>query len=111
MEWTTEHEHRVELSARNTEPAAQAGSQWTVQGLQNLVLLADGGGGAGGSGGQCLLMSRTDEVSSDLIDRTQRAPRRHTQLQAHSAAQETAVRGYAIAADRRGDPYVRREAG
>jgi signal transduction histidine kinase len=95
------------VPARSTEPAARAGSQWTVQGLQNLVLLLMGAVVLVGAVAGALLMNRTDEVSSDLIDRIQPARSSAYQLQAALRDQETAVRGYAIAADRQFlEPYV-----
>jgi hypothetical protein len=45
-------------------------------------------------------MNRTDEVSSELVDDIQPARAAAYQLQAALRDQETALRGYAIAADR-----------
>ena len=76
------------------------GRRLTVQGWQNLVLGVMGvlvliGGIAG-----AVLMDRTDDVSGELIDDIQPARVAAYQLQASLRDQETAVRGYAIAADR-----------
>lgn len=72
----------------------------TVRGWQNLVLSAMGvvvlaGAIAGG-----VLLQRTDEVSGELVDNIQPARVAAYQLQAALRDQETALRGYAIAADR-----------
>jgi signal transduction histidine kinase len=78
----------------------------TVQGWQNLVLSVIGilvlaGAIAGG-----VLLSRTDGVSTELVDNIQPARVAAYQLQAALRDQETALRGYAIAADRQFlDPY------
>jgi signal transduction histidine kinase len=78
----------------------------TVQGWQNLLLSVMGvvvlaGAVAGG-----VLLYRTDEVSSELVDDIQPARVAAYQLQAALRDQETALRGYAIAADRQFlEPY------
>ena len=78
----------------------------TVQGWQNLVLSVMGvlvltGAVAGG-----ILLNRTDKVSSELVDNIQPARVAAYQLQAALRDQETALRGYAIAADPQFlDPY------
>jgi len=78
----------------------------TVQGWQNLVLSVMGvlvltGAVAGG-----ILLNRTDEVSSELVDNIQPARVAAYQLQAALRDQETALRGYTIAADPQFlDPY------
>ena len=82
------------------------GRRLTVQGWQNLVLSAMGlvvlaGLVAGG-----LLMNRTDRMARELIDDIQPARVAAYQLQAALRDQETAVRGYVIAADKQFlDPY------
>ncbi|WP_101951211.1 CHASE3 domain-containing protein [Mycobacterium sp. 3519A] len=78
----------------------------TVQGWQNLLLSVMGvvvlaGAVAGG-----VLLYRTDRVSSELVDSIQPARVAAYQLQAALRDQETALRGYAIAADRQFlEPY------
>ena len=82
------------------------GRRLTVQGWQNLVLSAMGlvvlaGLVAGG-----LLMNRTDRMARELIDDIQPARVAAYQLQVALRDQETAVRGYVIAADKQFlDPY------
>lgn len=71
----------------------------TVQGWQNLVLSVMGVVVLSGAVGGALLMSRTDQVSGELIDHIQPARVAAYELQAALRDQETAVRGYAIAAD------------
>ena len=78
---------------------AGRGRQLTVQGWQNLVLSVMGvlvlaGAVAGG-----VLLNRTDKVSSELVENIQPARVAAYQLQAALRDQETALRGYAIAAD------------
>ncbi|MBI3227922.1 MAG: CHASE3 domain-containing protein [Mycolicibacterium cosmeticum] len=78
----------------------------TVQGWQNLVLSVMGVVVLSGAVGGAVLMSRTDQVSAELIDHIQPARVAAYELQAALRDQETAVRGYAIAADRQFlDPY------
>jgi signal transduction histidine kinase len=78
----------------------------TVQGWQNLVLsvmvvLVLAGAVAGG-----ILTNRTDHVSDELINNIQPSRVAAYQLQAALRDQETALRGYAIAADRQFlEPY------
>lgn len=72
----------------------------TVQGWQNLVLSAMGVVVLSGAVGGALLMNQTDTVSSELIEHLQPARVAAYRLQAGLRDQETAVRGYAIAADR-----------
>jgi signal transduction histidine kinase len=72
----------------------------TVQGWQILVLSVMGALVLTGAGVGAVLMNRTDDVSRDLIDDIQPARVAAYQLQAALRDQETAVRGYAIAADR-----------
>ncbi len=89
-------------------PAAgrKTGRRLTVQGWQNLVLSAMGvvvltGLVAGG-----VLMTRTDKLSRELIDNIQPARVQAYALQAALRDQETAVRGYAITADKQFlEPY------
>ena len=82
------------------------GRRLTVQGWQNLVLGVMGvlvlvAGIAG-----VTLVNRTDDVSRELIDDIQPARVAAYQLQASLRDQETAERGYAIAADRQFlEPY------
>ena len=94
-------------AAAGTSPATRkAGRRLTVQGWQNLVLSAMGvvvlvGLVAGG-----LLMTRTDQLSRQLIDNIQPARVEAYALQAALRDQETAVRGYFITADRQFlEPY------
>ncbi len=83
----------------------------TVQGWQILVLAVMGALVLTGAGVGAVLMNRTDDVSRDLIDDIQPARVAAYQLQAALRDQETAVRGYAIAADRQFlDPVLRRTA-
>jgi signal transduction histidine kinase len=72
----------------------------TVQGWQNLVLSVMGLVVLSGAVGGAVLMSRTDQVAGELIDHIQPARVAAYELQAALRDQETAVRGYAIAADR-----------
>ncbi|MDT5249885.1 MAG: hypothetical protein QOJ28_2519 [Mycobacterium sp.] len=78
----------------------------TVQGWQNLVLVAMGvvvlaGAIAGG-----LLVNRTDDVSRELIDDIQPARVGAYRLQSALSDQETATRGYALTGNRQFlDPY------
>ncbi len=87
-----------------TEPSPNR--RLTVQGWQNLVLIAMGvvvlaGAIAGG-----LLVNRTDDVSHELIDVIQPARVGAYRLQAALSDQETATRGYALTGNREFlDPY------
>jgi signal transduction histidine kinase len=72
----------------------------TVQGWQILVLSVMGVVVLTGAVVIAILMDRTDDVSRELIDDIQPARVAAYQLQAALRDQETAVRGYAIAADR-----------
>ena len=59
-----------------------------------------------------VLMNRTDKVSSELVDDIQPARVAAYQLQAALRDQETALRGYAIAADRQFlEPYFEGQRG
>jgi signal transduction histidine kinase len=85
---------------------SQRGIQFTVQGWQNLVLAIMGILVFAGAVAGTLLLNRTDEVSRELIDDIQPSRVAAYQLQAALGDQETATRGYAIAADRQFlDPY------
>jgi signal transduction histidine kinase len=89
-----------------TIPTKGRGSSLTVQGWQTLVLSIMGvlvlAGGVAGA----LLLNRTDHVSRELIDEVQPARSAAYRLQAALRDQETAIRGYAISADRQFlDPY------
>jgi signal transduction histidine kinase len=77
----------------------QPGRQLTVQGWQNLVLSVMGLLVLAGTIAGAVLMSRTDKVSSDLVENIQPARVAAYRLQAALRDQETALRGYAIAAD------------
>ena len=72
----------------------------TVQGWQYLVLSVMGVLVLAGAVACAVLLNRTDEVSSELVDDIQPARVAAYQLQAALRDQETALRGYAIAADR-----------
>lgn len=72
----------------------------TVQGWLNLALSIMGAVVLSGAVAGGLLMNRTDAMTSELIDDIQPARVAAYQLQAALRDQETAVRGYAIAADR-----------
>lgn len=87
-------------------PAPRRVSWLTVQGWQTLVLSIMGvlvlGAGIAGA----LLLHRYDEVSRELIDEVQPSRSAAYRLQAALRDQETAIRGYAISADRQFlDPY------
>ncbi|BDY27500.1 sensor histidine kinase [Mycolicibacterium mageritense] len=71
----------------------------TVQGWLNLVLAAMGLIVVAGAVAGAVVLNRTDSVSADLTDHIQPARVAAYQLQAALRDQETAVRGYAIAAD------------
>jgi signal transduction histidine kinase len=80
--------------------------QPTVQGWQNLVLSSMGIVVMAGAISGVLLLNRTDAVARELNYDIQPARVAAYQLQAALRDQETAVRGYAIAADRQFlDPY------
>ncbi|TFV59348.1 HAMP domain-containing protein [Mycobacterium sp. PS03-16] len=82
-----------------TAPNRSRGRQLTVQGWQNVVLATMGVLVLAGSVAGAMLMTRTDSVSRELIDHIQPARVAAYQLQGALRDQETAVRGYAIAAD------------
>jgi signal transduction histidine kinase len=80
---------------------AKPGWRWqpTVQGWQNLVLSIMGVVVLAGAIAGAVLVNRTDKVSHELTDDIQPARVAAYQLQAALRDQDTAVRGYAIAAD------------
>ena len=83
-----------------------SGRRLTVQGWQNLALSAMGLVVLAGVVAGALLMIRTDRMSRELIDDIQPARVAAYRLQAALRDQETAVRGYVIAADKQFlDPY------
>jgi signal transduction histidine kinase len=71
----------------------------TVQGWQNLVLSIMGAIVLAGAVAGAVLLSRTDELSRELSDDIQPARVAAYQLQGALRDQETAVRGYVIAAN------------
>ncbi|MDT5338838.1 MAG: hypothetical protein QOD90_4343 [Mycobacterium sp.] len=88
------------------ETPARRTSALTVQGWQTLVLSIMGvlvlGAGVAGA----VLLQRYDQVSHELIDEVQPSRSAAYRLQAALRDQETAIRGYAISADRQFlDPY------
>jgi signal transduction histidine kinase len=86
--------------------APRSGRGLTVQGWLNLVLSVMGVFVLTGAVVCGILLNRTDEMSSELVDKIQPARVAAYQLQAALRDQETALRGYAIAADKQFlDPY------
>ncbi|MFG1933361.1 ATP-binding protein [Mycobacterium sp. NPDC048908] len=86
--------------------APEGARRLTVQGWQNLVLSVMGAVVLAGAIAGGILLHRTDDVSAELVDNIQPARVAAYQLQAALRDQETALRGYAIAADRQFlDPY------
>jgi CHASE3 domain sensor protein len=82
------------------------GRQLTVQGWQNVLLSAMGVVLTAGLVGGALLIQRTDQLARELIDNIQPARVGAYALQAAVRDQETAVRGYVIAADKQFlEPY------
>lgn len=78
----------------------------TVQGWLNVVLATMGGIVLAGAVAGVVMIRWTDQVSDDLINHVQPARVAAYQLQAALRDQETAIRGYAIAADRQFlEPY------
>ncbi len=75
------------------------GRRLTVQGWQNLVLLAMGVVVVIGGAAFWVLMTRTDDMSRELIGDIQPARAEAYQLQTALSDQETGVRGYALTAD------------
>lgn len=82
-----------------TAPARRRGGQLTVQGWLNVVLAVMGILVLAGAFAGAILMNRTDAVSRELIEEIQPSRVAAYRLQAALRDQETAVRGYAIAAD------------
>jgi signal transduction histidine kinase len=78
----------------------RSGRKLTVQGWQNLVLAVMGAVVLVGAIAGALLLNRTVEASRELNDDILPARVAAYQLQAALSDQETAVRGYVIAADR-----------
>lgn len=86
--------------------AAGRGSRLTVAAWQYLVLALMGVVVLAGAVATVSLLNRTDRVASELVDDIQPARVAAYQLQAALRDQETAIRGYAIAADRQFlEPY------
>ncbi|MDT5064325.1 MAG: hypothetical protein QOK02_480 [Mycobacterium sp.] len=84
----------------------QRGFQFTVQGWLNLVLAVMGILVFAGAVAGTVLLNRTDDLSRELIDDIQPSRVDAYRVQAALGDQETATRGYAIAADRQFlDPY------
>jgi len=81
-----------------TEPRHQR--RLTVQGWQNLVLVAMGAVVLAGAVAGAVLVKRTDDVSRELIDDLQPARVASYRLQTALRDQETATRGYGITGDR-----------
>ena len=82
-----------------TAPARRRGGQLTVQGWLNVVLAVMGILVLAGAIAGAILMNRTDAVSGELIEEVQPSRVAAYRLQAAVRDQETAVRGFAIAAD------------
>ncbi len=86
--------------------APRGARRLTVQGWQNVVLSVMGVLVLAGAISGAILLNRTDRMSRELVDNIQPARVAAYQLQAALRDQETALRGYAIAADRQFlDPY------
>jgi signal transduction histidine kinase len=81
-------------------PRPRRESPLTVQGWQTLVLSIMGVLVLAGAIAGALLLNRYDRGSRELIDEVQPARSAAYQLQAALRDQETAIRGYAISADR-----------
>lgn len=82
-----------------TVPARRRGGQLTVQGWLNVVLAVMGILVLAGAIAGAILINRTDAVSDELIEELQPSRVAAYRLQAAVRDQETAVRGFAIAAD------------
>ncbi|WP_428339354.1 sensor histidine kinase [Mycobacterium sp.] len=83
------------------------GSRLTVAGWQTSVLSVVGLTALAGAASVAVLLHRTDTVTRELTDQIQPARVSAYQLQGALIDQETSVRGYVIAADRRFlAPYV-----
>lgn len=81
-------------------------SRFTVQGWQNLVLAAMGVVVLAGAIAGAVLLNRTDEAATEITGEIGPMRIGAFQLQAALRDQETAVRGYAMSADRRFlEPY------
>ncbi len=86
--------------------AAKPDRRLTVQGWQNLVLIAMGVVVLAGAVVGSVLLSRTDEFARELTDDIQPSRVASYRLQTAVRDQETALRGYAISTDRQFlDPY------
>ena len=86
--------------------APKPNRRFTVQGWQNLVLIAMGVIVLAGAVTGGLLINRTDDVSHELVDDIQPARVGAYRLQAALSDQETATRGYALTGNRQFlDPY------
>ena len=82
------------------------GRRFTVQGWQTLVVVVMGTVVLAGAVAGAMLVQRTDDVMSELIDEIGPARIASYRLQAALRDQETATRGYAISADRQFlEPY------
>lgn len=91
----------ITSSAKRSRAAMRRGSsRLTVQSWQNLTLAAMGVVVLTGAIVGTLLLHRTDDVSRELTDEYQPARVAGYRLQAALRDQETAVRGYAITADK-----------
>jgi signal transduction histidine kinase len=89
-----------------SDPAGTRRSSMTVWGWLTLVLLVVGVVVLGGALSGAALLNRTDDTSQQLIDDIQPARVAAYRLQAALTDQETAVRGYVIAADKQFlEPY------
>ena len=87
--------------------APQLGSRLTVAGWQAVVLSVMGTVVLAGAAAGAVLLHRTDAVTRELTDDIQPARVSAYQLQGALRDQETALRGYVIAADRQFlAPYV-----
>jgi signal transduction histidine kinase len=90
--------------SRKREP--KPNRRLTVQGWQNLVLIAMGVIVLAGAITGGVLVNRTDDVSRELIDDIQPSRVGAYRLQAALSDQETATRGYALTGNRQFlDPY------
>ena len=79
-------------------PTRRRGSPLTVQGWQTLVLTTMGVLLVAAALAGAVLLNRNDQVSHELIDQVQPSRSAAYRLQAALRDQETAVRGYALAA-------------
>jgi signal transduction histidine kinase len=103
---TTTHQATTHQAPTHHSHAPQRASPLTVQGWQTLVLAIMGVLVLGAAIAGALLLNRYDEVSHQLIDEVQPSRSAAYRLQAALGDQETAIRGYAISADRQFlDPY------